>query len=71
MRRLDRELKEEKIPQRHKSGMLGKVKVRAVKSWLAAAFCVATCGPPSDSCDLHRGPWCLSKHTHMQKTNRC
>lgn len=64
MRRLERELTEETIPQRHKSRMMGKVKVRAVELWLAAAFCLATCGQPSDSCDLHRGPWCLSKQAH-------
>lgn len=64
MRRVERELKEENIPQRHQSRMTGKVKVRAAELSLAAGFCVATCGPPSDSCDLHRGPWCLSKQAH-------
>lgn len=67
LRRLERELKEENIPQRHNSGVTGKVKVRAVESLLAAAFCVATCGHPSDSCDLHRGPWCLGKQAHTRK----
>lgn len=67
MRRLERELKGENIPQRHKRRMMGKVKVRAAELSLAAAFCVATCGQPSDSCDLHRGPWCLSKQAHTLK----
>lgn len=56
MRRLGGEIREENIPRRHKSGMMGKVKVRAESSWLAAAVCGATCGRASDSCDLHRGP---------------
>lgn len=67
MRRLEREIKEENIPQRHKSRLMGKVRVRAAEWWLAAAFCLATCGQPSDSCDLHRGPWCLRKQAHTLK----
>lgn len=59
------ELREGNIPRRHKSRMMGKVKVRAESSWLAAAVCGATCGHASDSCDLHEEPRCSSKHTRV------